>query len=232
MNEAPGTAGPSDLFEIYYAPSEVYERRKEGSFGLPLVVFVIATILLYFVTRDLLRPVTDAEWRLASRTMMEKNPQITADQIAGFKAMGEKFSVVAIAIYAVVGPLLAGLLLWIVSKFAGLKARLPVAITIAVFALYPMLIEFIANAVQMFVVSEDSVTSRFSLSLGPARFLRDASPSTLALVGHIDLFTIWIAVLMFIGLKVAVRATTAQAATVAVVMWLLGFLPAVISAAR
>lgn len=234
MNETaagPGP-GPSDLFEIFFSPSEVYDRRRGGQFGLPLVVFAIASILLFFVTKDLLRPVMDAEWRVASQSILEKNPQLTADQIAGMRSMGEKFALVAVAIYSVVGPLLAGLVLWIVCKFVGLKPRLPVAITIAVFALFPMLLEYIVSAAQSFVVPEESITSRYSLSIGPARFMSGASTVARAVVGHLDLFTLWTAFLMFIGLKVIPRATNAQAAIASAVVWLCGLIPPLMGAMR
>jgi hypothetical protein len=218
MNDtAPASAGgpgPVDLVEIYFSPSEVYDRRRGGNFGLPLVVFAVASIILFFVTKDLLRPVMDAEWRVASQSIMEK------------------FALVGVAIYSVIGPLLAGLVLWIVSKFVGLKPALPVAMTIAVFALYPMLLEYLVSAAQSFVVPESSITSRFSLSLGPARFMDGASPVARAVVGHIDVFTIWTAFLMYVGLKVITRATSAQAAIASGVTWLVGLIPPVMGAMR
>ena len=228
----PAAPGPGDLFEIYFSPSEVYDRRRGGKFGLPLVVFAIVSIILFFVTKDLLRPVMDAEWRVASQSMMAKNPQLTPDQMAGMRSMREKFALVGVAIYSIIGPLLAGLVLWIVSKFVGLKPALPVAITIAVFALYPMLLEYIVSAAQTFVVPESSITSRFSLSLGPARFMEGASPMARAVVGHIDVFTIWTAFLMYVGLRVITRATSTQAATAAGVTWLVGLIPPLMSAMR
>ena len=232
MHDTPAGPGASDLFEIFFSPSEVYDRRREGKFGLALVVFAVASIVLFFVTKDLLRPVMDAEWRIASQAMMEQNPQLTPDQLTGFRSMGEKLALVGVAIYSILGPLLAGLVLWIVSKFVGLKPTLPVAITIAVFALFPMLIEYIISAAQSFVVPEESITSRYSLSVGPARFMADASPAARAVVGHLDVFTIWTAILMFIGLKVITRATTAQAATAAAVVWMVGLIPPLLSTMR
>jgi len=232
MNDTPSGPGASDLFEIYFSPSEVYERRREGKFGLPLIVFAVASLILFFVTKDLLRPVMDAEWRVASQAMMEQNPQLNADQVGAMRSMGEKFALVVVAFYSVLGPLLAGLVLWIVAKFVGLKPTLPVAITIAVFALFPMLIEYVVSAAQSFVVPEEAITSRYSLSLGPARFMDGAAPMARAVVGHLDVFTVWTAFLMFIGLKVITRATNAQAATAAGVVWLVGLLPPILSAMR
>lgn len=222
MNDATPKSGPADLVEIYYAPREVFDRRRDGSFGLPLAVFVVVSTVLFFVTQDLVRPIMDAEWRTAAEGIRAKNPQATPEQLEMMRTMGQKFALPFLAIYSLVGPLLAGVVLWIVSKFVGLKPTLKVATMIAVFAFFPMLIEYIVGAIQMLVVSEDSITSRYSLSLGPARFMDDASRAARAFVGHIDVFTIWMAALMAVGLKTVAGATTQQAAIVAVVMWLLG----------
>src|SRR5687767_1217227 len=176
MAEPDGRASIADIAEIYYAPSAVYDRRRNGQFGLPLVVFFIAATVLFFITQDLLKPVMDAEWRLASASMMRKNPELTPEAIEQMRGF-QKFAVVGIFFYALLGPLLAGLILWIVEKFVGVKQALKVAITVAVFAFYPMLLEQLVNAAQMLVLSEDSIVSRYSLSLGPARFLgADADP--------------------------------------------------------
>jgi len=225
MAEPDGRASIADIAEIYYAPSAVYDRRRNGQFGLPLVVFFIAATVLFFITQDLLKPVMDAEWRLASASMMRKNPELTPEAIEQMRGF-QKFAVVGIFFYALLGPLLAGLILWIVEKFVGVKQALKVAITVAVFAFYPMLLEQLVNAAQMLVLSEDSIVSRYSLSLGPARFLgADADPVSRALLGHVDVFTIWTAILIAIGVRVTAGASKGQATAIAVVMWVLGIIP-------
>lgn len=225
MAESDGRAGIADIAEIYYAPSAVYDRRRNGQFGLPLVVFFVAATVLYFITQDLMQPVMDAEWRMASASMMRKNPEMTPEMVEQMRGF-QKFAVVGIFFYALIGPLLAGLILWIVEKFVGVKQGLKVAITVAVFAFYPMLLEQLVNAAQMLVLSEHSIVSRYSLSLGPARVLgADADPVSRALLGHVDVFTIWTAILIAIGVRVTAGATKGQATTIAAVMWALGVIP-------
>lgn len=218
--------GPADLAEIYYAPSDVFERRRNGGFGLPLAVLVIAMAVLYYATIAVMGPVMDAEWDRMAAGMARQNPEITPEALAQGRGIAETFAIVGIFFTALLGPLFAGLLIWLVGKFAGVKQTLTAAMTVAVFSFYPLLVEQIVSAAQAAVLSEDSITSRFSLSVGPARFLDGASFTTLSLIGHIDVFTIWMAVLIGIGVKVTARATTAQAVIVAVVMWLIGVLPA------
>jgi len=234
MTEASTAAapGPADLAEIYYAPSDVFERRREGGFWMPLFVLLIAMTVIYYATRGVMQPLFDAEWARGAAAAAEKNPEITPEQMEASKGMVQNFAIVGVIVSMLIGPLLTGCVLWVVCKFAGVKETLTAAITVAVFSFYPMLVEALVNAVQAaFVVPEESIRSRFSLSLGPARFFDDASITTQALIGHIDVFTIWTAILIGIGVKVTGRATTGQAVTVAVVMWLIGFLPALLGAA-
>jgi hypothetical protein len=49
---------------------------------------------------------------------------------------------------------------------------------------------------------------------------------------RVDLFTIWITVLLAIGLRVTGRVSGAQAAGVAALVWLVGALPGVLGALR
>jgi ABC-type transport system involved in cytochrome c biogenesis permease component len=53
-----------------------------------------------------------------------------------------------------------------------------------------------------------------------------------ALASRVDVFTIWITVLLAIGLAVVGRIPRQQAAIAAAIVWLLGALPAMLGALR
>jgi hypothetical protein len=67
-----------------------------------------------------------------------------------------------------------------------------------------------------------------------ARFMDPdgASPALIALASRFDLFTIWVTVLLAIGLHVVGRIPKQQAAIVAAITWVVGALPAVLGALR
>lgn len=229
MTETRSAAGPSDLAEIYYAPTDVFERRRDGGFWLPLLVLFIASAVIYYATRNVMQPVFDADWARGVVSMREKNPSMTPEQLQQAKGMAQTFAIVGIFFATFVGPLIGGVVLWVVCKMFGVRESLTAAITVVVFALFPLLIEGLVNAIQAaFVVPEESITSRYSLSLGPARFLGPPITKMHALVGHIDVFTIWTAILIAIGVRVTGGATRNQAIGVAVVMWVFGALPALL----
>lgn len=228
MTETSTAAGPSDLAEIFYAPTDVFERRREGGFWLPLLVLFIASVVIFYATRNLMQPVFDAEWARGVAKMRAQNPNLTSEQLEQGKGIAQTFAVVSVFFATFLGPLIAGVLLWFVAKMFGVRQSITAAITVAVFALFPLIIEGIVNAVQAAFLPEESITSRYSLSLGPARFLPGPTSKMHALVGHIDLFTIWTAVLIAIGVRVTGNATRNQAIGVAVVMWIIGALPALL----
>ena len=84
------------------------------------------------------------------------------------------------------------------------------------------------------LMDEGKLTSQYSVSLGVARFLGPQSTSAmlLAFLGRVDLFTLWVTVLVAVGLKQMTRITTGQAAGGAALVWLLGSLPALLQGLR
>jgi hypothetical protein len=72
------------------------------------------------------------------------------------------------------------------------------------------------------------------VSFGLGRlFDPDATSAVLlAIVGRVDLFIIWVTVLIGVGTYVLGKVTKAQAAIVAVLVWVIGALPSLYGALR
>lgn len=223
-----------DLLEIFYAPKAVFERRRETpAFGLALLLFAILLVVLTVAFQSITEPVFDAELKRSMAQAMKQNPQLTPEMTAQWAKGAQKFVYVGVGFYGLVIPLMLGILLWFVGKLLDSKAQIGQAMMVAVYAMYPRVIEAIVNAVQLLVMPEDSITSRFSLSLGPGRFLNpDTQQLLLAVVGRIDVFTIWITVLMGIGIMVMGRISKEKAIIAATIIWAIGAIPAVWGAIR
>jgi len=105
---------------------------------------------------------------------------------------------------------------------------------VASFAFMPRIIEALVVAVQGLLMDPASFNGRWRVSLGIGRFLDpDAtSPALLALVGRLDVFTIWVTVLLAIGLAVTGRISRGRAAIAAAIVWLLGAAPLLLQASR
>lgn len=224
--------GIMDCAEIYYAPTDVFTRRRQGKFGIPLLVYVIAMAIVFFATKDLMRPFFDAQ---ASRNMAQvlaKHPEMTQEQLERGRAMGAKFAGVGVIVGSAIVPLVAGLIIWLVAKLAGAGLGLAQGMVVGVFMMFPAIAEYIINAMQMAFVDSSALGSNYDLSIGPARFMHEAPATVRALAGHIDPFTIWMAFLIYLGVLVVGRTSRQTAVTVAAIMWIIGVLPALFGALR
>jgi hypothetical protein len=95
-------------------------------------------------------------------------------------------------------------------------------------------VQAIVNAVQGLIMSPDQLNSLMKLSLSPARFLNPdtANPIVLQLLNRFDLFTIWVTVLLAIGVYATGRVSKDRAAVAGVLFWIVGGLPALFGALR
>jgi hypothetical protein len=215
-----------DFLDIFVAPSTVFERRTDGKFGLALLVLSVAMAVLFLATRSAMEPVFDAEFTRA----MTANPNLTPEQVeAGRRVsatVGSVFGIIIIPIMA----LLLGIGVWLGGRAAGAKLSYAQSATIGTFALFPKLVESVVAGVQALLMDEANLNSRFSVSLGVGRFLDPDTTNAglLAFAGRVDLFTLWVTLLVAIGIKTMGSTSTGSAALGAAVVWLLGSLPTVL----
>ncbi len=220
-----------DFIDIFYRPSDVFDRRREGQFGLALLILVVATTALYFMLQNGLAPIIDAEISKQIAAMVEKNPA-AADQAAASRGMMEKFALFGVIIFVPIGVLLTAVVLWILGRLVDAKIAFAAAMMIGTYAQFPRIAETILNALQGLLLPPEAITSRYSVQLGPARFLDPDSvgPFLMTLIGGLDVFTIWVTVLLAIGLSVVGRIPIGRAAIAAAGVWLVTLLPQLYSA--
>lgn len=215
-----------DFIDVLYQPSAVFDRRRDGQFGLALLVLVVIWAALYFALRNGLAPITDVEISRQAAAMAEKNPSMSAEDLSTAKNAMEKFALFGAIIFIPIGVLITGVLLWLFAKLFDAKVMFAAAMMIATYSLVPRLIELVLSALQGLFLPPEAITSRYSVTLGLGRFLSsDTNPALLTLLGGIDVFTIWTVVLMTIGLSVVARVPRARAAGAAVAVWFIGLLP-------
>lgn len=223
-----------DFVDIFFAPSTVFARRRDGKFGYTLLFLTLAGVVLYFLTRNAMQPVMDAEFAFRSQEMMRTNPQMTSDQLATGRGFFETFAPVIFAVTFPLAVILTGCVLWAVGKLFDAKEALTAAIMVSTYSQVPRLIQFLTNAAQGLFVAPEKIRSVHSVSFSLARFMDPATaqPVLLALASRVDLFTIWITVLLAIGLHVVARIPKQSAAIAAAITWLAGGVPVIIGALR
>jgi hypothetical protein len=223
-----------DFIDIFHSPSEVFARRQNGSFWLPMIIVTVVIGLLFIATKGLMQPIMDAEFQRGAAAAMRKNPQITEEQLATMRGFTDKFSVVIPFIFVPITIFLTGLVLWLVGKLFDATETLRTGLVVAAYAFVPKILEVIVNAVQALLMSPASLNGRYSVTLGAGRFLNPdtSSPILLALLGRVDVFTIWVTILLAIGLSVTGKIPRSRAYIAAACVWLIGAIPALLGALR
>jgi hypothetical protein len=234
-SEEPGKAGLwEDFVDIFYAPSSVYERRSDGKFGMPLLFLVLVGTVLFFLTKNATQPIMDAEFTRQSAAAMRKNPNLTAEQMSSGRGFFEMVAPLFFAVGITVSIFGTGFVLWLVGKLFDAKESVAAAIMIATYSEIPRLVQILTNAAQGLVMSPESLNSMNAVGFNLARFMDpdNTSQVMIALASRVDLFTIWVTVLLAIGLQVVGKIPKQQAAIAAGITWVVGALPAVLGALR
>lgn len=217
-----------DFLDIYYAPRQVYARRREGRWGVVLLVLTALMALLFFASQGVLAPAMEAEFARA----MRDNPGLSPEQMAHAREMAGIFGTLGFVVSFPIGVMLLGVVVWAVAKLFDSAATLAAALLIATYSQFPRLLQQVASLLQGFVMDEDSLRSLYSVSLSPARFLDPDATSELvmALAGRLDLFALWSTLLLAIGLQVLGRLPRGQSYLAAGLVWLLGAVPVLVGA--
>ncbi|MEP6509166.1 MAG: YIP1 family protein [Gemmatimonadales bacterium] len=220
-----------DFVDIFTNPSAVFERRRDGQFGLALAVLAVVTGILAFALHNGLAPVMDAVIAKQQAAMMAKNPALTQDQLSSMSGIMEKSAqfgaIVFVPIFAVIGAFL----IWLIGKFVDTKMAFAPAMMISTYSGFPRILQTVVTALQGLFLSPESITGQGSVSIGPARFLpATANPGVETMLVNLDAFTIWTYVLIAIGIAVVARVSIKRAAITTGIIWLISMLPAVYQA--
>lgn len=233
MTEA-GTSRLDDYLDVFIAPAALFRRRVDGKFGQALVVFVVLLAILYFATKTAMQPIMDAEFQRGMATAMKANPSLTPEQMETGRKLVSTFGAIFLIAGMPIAILILGAVVWVTARIVGGTLSYAQGAAIATFSMFPRLLDLISGAVQALLMDESALNGRYRVSLGLGRLLDpdSANPVLLALLGRVDVFTIWITVLVALGLKVIAKVSTAQAAAGAVIVWVIGGLPAILQALR
>jgi hypothetical protein len=223
-----------DFVDIFYAPSSVFRRRENGSFLVPLVVVTLLFGGMFYLNSGALRPMFDAEFDRQMAIAMRNNPKISPDALERMREFGSRIGQVGAFVFVPIVVFCVGIAAWLTGKLFDAKQSLRAAMVVAAYAYVPRVVDGVSNAIQAVLVDPSHLDGRFRLTLGVGRFLDpdETSPLLLAFVGRIDLITIWITVLIAIGLSVTGRIPLRRASMAAAIVWLVGGLPLIFQALR
>jgi len=231
---APRAAIWEDFIDIFYAPSAVFRRRETGNFFIPLAVITIVCGVLFYLNSGALQPMFDAEFDRGMSVARRQNPNMPAEAIENMRSIMSRVQIVMIFVFIPIAIFGVGVATWLAGKLVAAKQTFKAALVVGAYAYAPRIIDGVLQGLQGLFLDPEQLNGRFRLSLGIGRFLDPdtASPLLLAIVGRMDLITIWITVLIAIGLCVTGRIPLRKAAIAAAIVWLIGGLPLILPALR
>jgi hypothetical protein len=223
-----------DFIDIFYAPSAVFRRRENGSIFIPLLVVTVLTAVVFYLNSGALQPIFDAEFDRSMAAAMRANPKVTPEVAEGMRQFGARFALIGILVFVPIGILCVGVVTWIAGKLIDATQSFHAALVVAAYSFTPRVLEGVVNGLQGLLLDPSQFNGRFRITLGPGRFLDPdtVSPLLIAFVGRLDLFTLWITVLIAIGLSVTGRIPLRRAAIAAAIVWLAGAVPPMLQAIR
>jgi hypothetical protein len=223
-----------DFIDIFYAPSDVFARRINSGFFVPMLVVTVLVGLIFLATANAMQPLMDAEFMRGIAAAQKANPNMTDAQIQAARSIGATFAKIGIWFIMPITIFFSGLFLWVVGKFFGAKQTFGAALMVAAYASVVKVAGAIAGAIQLLLLDTSSMNGVLRLSLGVGRFFDPdtASPAGVALVGRLDVFTLWMTILLGIGLSVTGKIPRSQAMIAAAIVWIIGAAPALLGALR
>lgn len=218
-----------DFVDIFYAPRDVFARRRSAGFLVPLIVLVVVIAILFWAGKPLFQSIIDAEFARASA-----HGTLTSEQLEMARSWNERMSVVVVPLSVLLSVLAVGVVVTWVARAFDVRLSYTASCVIATYAEFPRIIEHVVNLIQGYLLPVDSLVSQYQIRMGLARFAdpETTAPALLALLSRFDLFTFWVTALLAIGVAVIGETTTRRAVLVASTLWILGTLAAVGGALR
>lgn len=212
-----------DCIDIFTSPSEVFARRQNANWFVPMIIVTAVVFAIYLGTRSLTQSVFDADFARGMATAMRKNPQLTPDQIEKGKGAAQMFFLIAFLFAVPVATVFVGFCLWLVGKLFDATIGFGAALVIAAYAEFPKIFQPIVGALIAFFSDPSTLTSVTKITASPAHFLdiSTTSPLLLVLLSRFDVFTIWCTILLGIGLAVIGKIPRSKAMIAAVIVWAL-----------
>jgi Yip1-like protein len=212
-----------DVIDIFFQPAAVFRRRQNRSVWPPMLFVAIAVGVIFFVTFNTLQPMFDAEFMRNAAHDPRMTPQVI-DKARAFSTTVPRY---IIGIGMLITMVILGTVIWIVAKFVSSELTFQGALVVAAWSYMPRVIGAVLAGVQGLLMDPSKLTSQLAISLSPARFLDpDASnPFLYQILGRFDLITIWITILIGVGVYIIGKTSKGSATTVAILVWILGAIP-------
>ena len=219
-----------DIVEVYFAPKDLFARRVDGRYGAAVVVLTVLTVFLAFGMQQTLGPAFDAEFQRGMRQAAAGGgPQPTPEQLATMRTFSGYAIIGSSLVFTPVMAFLTGGIVWLLARVMGSAIAFGIAMAIATWSLYPGILRGVAMILEGILMAPESLAAA---SFGLARFFDPdtTSPALMAMLGRVEIFALWGALLIAIGLRVAGRVPAGKAYAIAAIVWAVAVIPQLVGA--
>lgn len=221
-------SGAGRVIGVLVSPVKTFRSLAERpTWGVALAVLLIISTLVGVLANKRIDP---NDMRQSIQQRMEKNgQQATPEQVDRAVAMAAKFSAVTlwlIPVFVVIVYLLIALLFFGAFRFfGGSEISYKSSFSTAIHSFMPGMVGALLTLPVILThehLKLKDVQGGNLLASNVGAFAPDSvGPAVRALLTSVDFFSIWTLILLIIGYKASAKVSTANAATVAVVLWAL-----------
>ncbi len=227
--EAPGLTQVERVVDAYVAPIKVFtDIRRSASWWLPFLLGIIVSLFfVYSVDRQIgFEQVaqTNINRNAQQHQVMNDTPEAQREQKLHIIAAVTRGISYAYPLITLIVALIAAAILMASFNFGlGAKASFPQYLAVWFYAGLPFLIKYLLAAIAIFAgASAEQFDMRNPVGTNIGWYLPSDIPMWVrTLFSSVDVFTIWVVVLLVIGCATIARVKRSSAAFVVVGWWLL-----------
>lgn len=216
-----------NLFGVLTSPTATYERlrQKPAWLGAAVVLLLLALVATAItIPRIDFAEITRAQIEASGRQMNEEQ----LDQAAEFyDKFGPLMTYLQVGVGMPVGWLLIALLMWVlVRMLGGIDLDFQQSLSATVHSMAPWLVHTVLSIPLILGRSEiafDELQSGGPLKHSLGAFV-DAEGALQQLLNSVNLFSIWVVLLLGIGFAIVGRVSRGKALGAAIGLWILGVL--------
>ncbi|GGH38382.1 YIP1 family protein [Paenibacillus segetis] len=199
-----------NLFMVFVAPQETFERVKENKTAwiLPLVVLMVFSAISIYLQMPFIEKGLIEQFQKQQIDPSAQEALIQTTKISGF---------IISFIMTAAGVFIWGLLLMLLNLIVRGKAKYMQLVTLAAFATLPGILNSLLTTV-MVSATDGQALSDVSLSLGA--FVSDKSSQLYELMSIINPFTIWGVIMYVVGASVMMQRPRKTVGMWIISLWL------------
>ncbi len=219
--EAPEKAARwEDFIDIWFSPRQLFARRANGSWAVPMLVIAVLSVALAFAFRPVQQAMQQAA--MVGRGMTEEQMQAARGMSGVMGIVGVVFAPVGMAIAVLIGSLFT----WIAAKIASIDVPFRRALLITTFITFLVLLQQTIGGIlmSMKLAKGQEIDVVKDNSFGILRFMEPSEMNDIvvALLSRLDIIAIWTMFLYAIAFMAAAKAPKGAAWTAAAILWVIG----------